>query len=253
VPVHHAVTPSSTQEIDFPDIQRMHRASSLENGEEAAKWRTDPLRRSLPEPAGKLIVLAPLKPGEIPDETIEEVIIRRRSNRHYAVDQPLPFDLFSTVLAYGAAPVPLDAADPAATSLTDLYLIVNNVEGLTPGKYVLHRDRNAIELLEAGDFRDGAAFIAVGQDYASDAHVNIYLMADLDAILEHYGDRGYRLAQFEASLTGGRIQLAAHALRLGAVGSTSADDDVTTFFSPHAEGKSFMFVAVFGVKGRRPA
>jgi SagB-type dehydrogenase family enzyme len=249
--VDHAVTPSSSREIDFPDIQRIHRASSLESGEQAARWRSNLLRRTLPEPAGQLTALAPTDPGNLPDESVEDVIVRRRSNRHYAVDEPLPFDVFSTVLTYGAAPVPLDAADPAAISLTDLYLIVNNVEGLSPGKYVLHRDRNAVELLESGNFRDGAAFIAVGQDYARDAHVNIYLMADLDPILEHYGDRGYRLAQFEAALTGGRIQLAAHALRLGAVGSTSADDDVTAFFSPHAAGKSFMFVAVFGVKGKR--
>jgi len=250
-PLHYTVTPSSSRELAFPDIQRMHRASSLQSGEQAARWRSDPLRRSLPEPQGQLIDLAPMTPGELPNESVEEVIVRRRSNRNYAVDEPLPFESFSTVLAYGAAPAPADAIDPAATSLADLYLIVNNVEGLTPGKYLLHRDLNAIELLEAGDFRDGATSLACGQDYAGDAHVNVYLLADLVPILAHYGDRGYRLAQFEAALTGGRIQLAAHALHLGAVGSTSADDDVSAFFAPHAEGKSFMFVAVFGVRRKR--
>jgi hypothetical protein len=36
------------------------------------------------------------------------------------------------------------------------------------------------------------------------------------------------------------------------VGSTSYDDEVTAHFSPHAAGKSFMFVAVFGAR-RRPS
>ena len=47
------------------------------------------------------------------------------------------------------------------------------------------------------------------------------------------------------------VEIAAHALCLGAVGSTSADDEVTAHFSPHAAGKSFMLVTVFGPS--RPA
>ena len=71
-------------------------------------------------------------------------------------------------------------------------------------------------------------------------------------MLEHFGNRGYRLAQLEAALFGAKLQLAAHALGLGAVGSTSFDDEVTAHFSPHAAGKSFMFIAVFGAR-RRPS
>jgi len=70
-------------------------------------------------------------------------------------------------------------------------------------------------------------------------------------VLEHYGNRGYRLAQVEAALYAGRLHLAAHALGLGAVGSTSFDDEVTDFFSPPAAGASLMFVTVFGARRRR--
>lgn len=42
-----------------------------------------------------------------------------------------------------------------------------------------------------------------------------------------------------------------YALGLGTVGSTSLDDEVIEFFAPHASGKSYLFVAVFGVKPRR--
>jgi hypothetical protein len=39
-------------------------------------------------------------------------------------------------------------------------------------------------------------------------------------------------------------------LGLGAVGSTCFDDEVAEFFSPHAAGKDYMFVTVFGKRRR---
>ena len=42
------------------------------------------------------------------------------------------------------------------------------------------------------------------------------------------------------------MYLAAYALRLGASGLTFFDDDVTEFFSPHAAGKSVMFLIALG-------
>ncbi len=89
------------------------------------------------------------------------------------------------------------------------------------------------------------------QDYAADAHVNVYYLTDLGPVLERYGNRGYRLAQLECSLAAGKLHLGTHVLGLGAVGSTSFDDEVVEFFSPHAAGKSYMFVVVFGKRRRR--
>ena len=41
------------------------------------------------------------------------------------------------------------------------------------------------------------------------------------------------------------------AWRLGATGLTFFDDDVTAFFSPHAAGKSVMFLIALGQPARR--
>ena len=67
------------------------------------------------------------------------------------------------------------------------------------------------------------------------------------------GDRGYRAAQLDASITGGKLYLAAYSLGLAATGLTFFDDDVTDFFSPHAAGKSVMFLMAIGLpaRGRR--
>jgi len=81
--------------------------------------------------------------------------------------------------------------------------------------------------------------------------VDIFFLADLNRILERYGNRGYRAVQLEAGAIGGRMYLAAYAQHLGATGLTFFDDDVTNFFSPHAEGKSAIFLLAIGkpVKG----
>ena len=50
----------------------------------------------------------------------------------------------------------------------------------------------------------------------------------------------------DAAITGGKLYLAAYTLRLGATGLTFYDDDVTAFFSPHAAGKSVMFLTALG-------
>ncbi len=130
--------------------------------------------------------------------------------------------------------------------MSDLYLIVTAVEGLEAGTYVLHQEQQALELLKRGDFRSAAYHLALDQDLGSDAAVNIYFMADLEPILERFGNRGYRAAQLEAAIVAGKLYLAAYALRSGATGLTFFDDEVTGFFSPHAARKSVMFLMALG-------
>jgi len=66
-----------------------------------------------------------------------------------------------------------------------------------------------------------------------------------------YGNRGYRAVQLEAGAIGGRIYLAAYAQGLGATGLTFFDDDVITFFSPHAKSKNAIFLLAIGKSLKR--
>jgi SagB-type dehydrogenase family enzyme len=239
----------SPAEVTFHAITDMHRASSLRTGADAAVWRSPRWRRPAPEPVGELTELRPLPADQLDPRPVEQLILRRRSTRNYDTDVEIPFDAFSTLLNRSTRGVASDVLTPGAP-LTDLYLIVNAVEGLAPGVYLHHPGRNAVELVRAGTFRGDAARIAARQQYAGDAHVNLYYLAHLPSILERYGDRGYRLAQLEGALHAGKLHLGTHALGLGAVGSTSYDDEVVDFFSPHAAGKDYMFVTVFGKRRR---
>ena len=103
-----------------------------------------------------------------------------------------------------------------------------------------------MELLKQGEFRAEAHHLGLEQHLPADACVDIFFLADLTLILERYGNRGYRAVQLEAGAIGGRTYLAAYAQHLGATGLTFFDDDVTNFFSPHAKGKSAIFLLAIG-------
>jgi SagB-type dehydrogenase family enzyme len=239
----------SPAEVTFHAITDMHIASSLPSGAEAREWRSRRWHRPAPQPSGELTDLRPLPADGLDARSAEQIIFRRRSTRNYDTDVEIPFDAFSTLLERSTRGVASDVLVPGAP-LTELYLIVNAVEGLRPGVYLHHPELDAVELVRAGTFRAEATRIAANQQYAGDAHVNLYYLAHLPSILDRYGDRGYRLAQLEGALHAGKLHLGTHGLGLGAVGSTSFDGEVIEFFSPHAAGKDYMFVTVFGKRRR---
>lgn len=252
-PLDLETVPISAHEVEFPTITAINNATRIESGAEVAAWRANPLRRTIPLPAGEVTALQPLASDAAPDMPVDEAIRRRRSTRHYDLETPIPFDAVSTLLERGNRGAAFDCLDPSAPAIVDPYLIVNNVEGLARGSYAYHPQQSEFELLAAGDMREDAYRLACGQRYAGDAHVNLYYLADLEPILERYGNRGYRVAQFQAALYASRLHLGTHAFRLGAVGSTSLDDDVIDFFSPHAAGKSYLFILTFGKRRPRKA
>jgi SagB-type dehydrogenase family enzyme len=152
----------------------------------------------------------------------------------------------STTLDRATRGVPADFLDPPGTQLNDLFLIVHAVDGLEPGAYVFHRERGVLECLMLGNLRAQAGHLGLDQELAADAAVDIFFLADLRPILQRFGNRGYRAVQLEAGILGGKLYLAAYAQHLGATGLTFYDDEVTRFFSPHAEGKSAIFLVAVG-------
>ena len=229
-------------------ILEMHTASSLPDPEAVVQWRSARLDLSPPEPQGQLFPLQPLPPEEQPEDDLGSVIVRRGSSRRFR-REPITFAQLSTILQKSVTGVDADFKGPEPLALSQAYVIANAVEALPAGAYVYHPQRQALELLQEGQFRDQAGQLALGQALGADASANIYFLSPLDAVLERFGNRGYRAAQLEAATIAGRIYLAAYALRLGATGLTFLDDAVTDFFSPHAADKRVMFLVTVG----RPA
>jgi len=120
------------------------------------------------------------------------------------------------------------------------------VEGLAPGTYLYRGDAHALDPLDAGDFRHQAAFLCLEQPLGGDAAVTLFFLSPLDSVLAAFGERGYRLVNLEAGLSGGRAYLAAYALGFGASGLTFYDAEVVRFFLPRAAGADAIFVVALG-------
>jgi len=255
--------PLSTKEIDYPLMREMHAESSLTSPEEVVAWRDNRYpegtdsgsSRQHPVNDSVVVPLQPLSDAEIPRDPIEQVILRRGSSRQFA-RTPISFAQLSTMLQRATRGVPADflisdKTDATLPQLNDLYLIVHAVEGLEPGAYFFRRDAQVLERLKRGEFRNEAGYLGLEQQLPADAAVDIFFLADLRPIFNRLGNRGYRAVQLEAGIVGGRLYLVAYAQRLGATGLTFYDDDVTRFFSPHAESKSAIFLVAVGHSVKR--
>jgi SagB-type dehydrogenase family enzyme len=243
--------PLSQREIEYPAMLEMHEASSLLSQEEVARWRGKQMVLSSSAPIDREVQLQRLPEEDQPEDTIEQVILRRGSSRTFDKTASITLAQLSTILDCATRGLPADFLEPPGAQLNDLYLIVHSVEGLKPGAYFFRRDRNTLEVLKEGEFRADAHHLGLEQQLPADACLDIFFLADLEPILEQYGNRGYRAVQLEAGAIGGRMYLAAYAQRLGATGLTFFDDDVTSFFSPHAKGKSAIFLLAIG-KSQKP-
>jgi Nitroreductase family len=172
-------------------------------------------------------------------------ILQRGSTRRFT-PKSIPFEHLSAILSAAGSPIPLDTGE-AGSSLVEVFFIANLIEGLPSGSYRFDKKEGAVDQLKLGKFRDMSGYLCLDQPLFGDASAVFFLMSDLRGVTETFGNRGYRLAQFEAGIRAGKIYLSSYALGNGASGSTFYDDAVTEFFSPEAKGLSAMIAVGIGV------
>lgn len=248
-PLRLEVMPAAGHETDYPEMRAMHAATRLASEPEVAAWRGAPPPAPVPAIAGPTVAPEP-HADAVPGPALEAVIARRGSTRRFARES-IALAQLAAALDCATRAIPADFLDSPAASLNEIYLIANAVEGLEPGSYALHRAPLRLERLKLGSFRQQARRLALEQDLAGDAAADVFFLADLHRILDRFGNRGYRAAQLEAGILGGRLYLAAYARQFGATGLTFYDDEVVEFFSPHAAGKSAIFLVALGHSAKR--
>ena len=182
--------------------------------------------------------------GRVLGETIE----RRGSTREFS-GAPISAEELSSALFHATRGIAMDAP----SGLVDLYLTVHAVDGVAAGAYAYHAASHALEPIKLGDFRRDAAFLCLEQALGGASAATVFFLADLGRVLEHMGNRGYRIANLDAGVIGGRLYLGAYAQRFGATGLTFYDREVVSFFSPHARGKDAIFVTALGRSVRQAA
>ena len=221
---------------EYPETRALHVSSVLGDTAEVKDWQDQAEGQQDRQRAFELPESAPLG----------ATIAHRGSTRRFARED-MPEGRLQALLAASTSPITADYGG----GLIDTYLIVNAAEGVTPGTYFYSPAGGKLEQLAEGEFREEAGHLCFEQALGADASAVAYFMADLHAILSRFGNRGYRIAQLEAGIIGGRMYLASHALGLGATGMTFFDDAVTAFFSPHAAGKNLMFLVGLGLTHER--
>ncbi|NIM06245.1 MAG: SagB/ThcOx family dehydrogenase, partial [Armatimonadetes bacterium] len=241
-------SPASTDAVRYPLIEHIHADSQLNSPAEVASYRKI-LVKAASRPEGVWLRPAESSAEEPDAPSLEWVIIHRGSTRQFQ-REAVSLEAFSKALEGMTRGFHADWLPLQPLFLNDLYLNVHAVEGVPPGAYVYHPDLGELEELKRGDFRSDSAYLCLGQELGGDAGFTIFFLADLKTIFERYGSRGYRLAQIEAGILGGKLYLMAYALGLGATGLTFFDDLTVNFFSPHALGKDAIFVAACGLPQR---
>jgi len=247
-PLDAATVPLSASRVDYPLLVEAYRDSSLESEAEVAQWREEAglaLPPSAP-PASSLVALPP--PAARMGRALGETIERRGSTREFS-GESIDAERFSTALYHATRGVALDVPG----RLVDLYLAVHAVDGIPPGAYAYHPDRHALETLARGDVRADSAYLCLGQPLGGASSATAFFLSDLRSVLARLGNRGYRLANLEAGIAGGRLYLGAYAQGFGASGLTFYDRAVVEFFGPHAAGKDAIFVTALGRSVRGPA
>jgi SagB-type dehydrogenase family enzyme len=246
--IRYDVVPLSSSEVDYPLLREALTASMLDSPDEVRRWRTILLPPTVPSPPTP----EPIHhaPAPTANRSFGDTVQRRGSTRQFA-HASLSAEELGTTLFWGTRG--FDADVPSG--LVDLFLIVNAVEGIAPGAYRYHPSPHALETIKLGDYRRESGYLCLEQGLGADAAAVIYFLAPVDALLRSFGNRGYRLANLEAGLIGGRAYLAAYAQGFGASGLTFYDRHVVDFFAPASAGLDAVFVTALGrsVTARRPS
>ncbi|MEM4300580.1 MAG: SagB/ThcOx family dehydrogenase [Candidatus Caldarchaeum sp.] len=229
--------PLSRHEKRFPLIERMHMASCLYSVEELRSWlaaAAEPTTLPKPREHGQA-----LNPSAEDGAPLWEVILRRGSTRKFS-RTPITYDAFSTIVRKTFADVPTDYLGPVVS----LFVIVNDVEGVEPGAYMVYD--GTLVTVKKGQFRRVSGYLCLEQRLGEDAAAVFFPMAPLMNLLSRMGNRGYRVAQLEGGIRAGLMYLASYGLGVGATGLTFYDDDVKQFFTPFSDDLENMIVLAVG-------
>ncbi|HOK56296.1 MAG TPA: SagB/ThcOx family dehydrogenase [bacterium] len=160
--------------------------------------------------------------------SVEESLKSRRSVRSYK-DTPLSLKELSQILwatdgktaDWGGRTAP----SAGATYPLEIYVVVGNVEGLSPGLYHYEIDSHSLTLVKEGDLRTELSRAALNQTSIKLAPITIVISGIFERTTNRYGKRGERYVYMEVGHCGQNIHLQAESLGLGTVMIGAFEDE----------------------------
>ncbi|MFE9689134.1 SagB family peptide dehydrogenase [Micromonospora sp. NPDC005806] len=235
-------TQLSPAPADLPLVNQVQQAGEITTDDDVNGWRAAAVA-GLPRATD--VVDAPVAVGS---EPIESVILRRGSTRRIR-RQLAPAELLHWAMAAATRAVPADAI-PTGTTLLSHEVAIHAVHGMEPGLYQ-QADGPPQLRRPAPEPRVRALSrrLCLDQPLGGDSAFTNFACADLNQVLDGYGERGYRVAQLEAGVAAGRLQLAATTLGHGGTGLTFYDQDISEAFDTRA---ACMLAVAIGLPTYRP-
>ena len=165
-------------------------------------------------------------------------VLKTRFSSHNFGPRPLSLQAVSTLLhysygvrrtarAYNVKYFPIRLA-PSAGGLQplDLYLVVNDVEGLGKGLYYFDPVRHALLLLDEGNMRQRLLDSSIYQDWIMYAPLTFAMVCNMPRIFWKYRARGYRFAHADAGVLAQNLYLVGTALKLSTCAVAAYYDDL---------------------------
>lgn len=135
------------------------------------------------------------------------------------------------------------------TSFLNMYLIVNQVDGLAPGVYYYHRQQHNLSQIQTGDFRRAIYNAALSQGVVDGCGVCFVITTSNELLNHPDGDRSFRYAEMEAGMIGENIYLQTQALGLGCTGiGAYFDDEVSELIQVAPEEESITYLLATSAK-----
>lgn len=162
-----------------------------------------------------------------------EIILKRKSERKFN-NKPITFQDFSDLLSYGGGISHLQGnfqfrTYPSGGALypLEIYILVNNVDGLARGLYHFNVRSNCLEQLKTRNMKSEAIKLGIRDQGFFDSAVTILVSAVFKRTTYKYGNRGYRFVLMEVGHLLQNISLIATSLGIGScdIGGYQDDED----------------------------
>jgi SagB-type dehydrogenase family enzyme len=198
----------------------------------------------------------PLETIQLPDpsldspNSIEAMLAGRRSVRQYS-DRALTLDEISQILWAGQG-ITNDRGfrtTPSAGALypLSLYLVVENVDGLTDGVWEYNPEEHSVGLVVEGTLLADLSAAALDQSAVTDAAAVLVIAAWPEITRARYGDRTMRYVDQEVGCVCQSVYLQCESLGLGTVAMGAFyDDDVADILTTDASPRLLMPIGAVG-------
>lgn len=155
------------------------------------------------------------------DTSVEQALLERRSVRAYK-DEPLTLTEVSQLLWAAQGITDLRKGfrtAPSAGALypLEVYVVINNAEGVTKGVYKYRPHEHELVRIRNGNVSGELAVAVLGQTWVGEGAIVIVFSAVYERTTQKYGDRGIRYVHMEAGHAAQNVYLQAVSLNLGTV------------------------------------